>query len=181
MNLLDRNGKNPIVFGLISAGLDAGAQIGINMLKGDSFKDAVKIIDLTSVGSSFLLGMNPENMALKIVSYASVVVDAAVDYSTSGETKYVGSANGENKKAIEMAFIDLLSVGGGEVLGKSLSHSVEKGLSEEASSTATAMLTKQMKNKKQTLAKVASSSEAKFVEGQVTSFVTLGMGQIIKE
>ena len=39
VNLVDPDGRNPFILGGISAALDFGLQVGVNMIKGDGFID----------------------------------------------------------------------------------------------------------------------------------------------
>lgn len=56
VNLVDKEGDHPIVFGAVSAVLDFGVQVGVQMLNGETFSSALKRVDYTSVASSFVLG-----------------------------------------------------------------------------------------------------------------------------
>ena len=106
MRFVDLVGKSPtlipyIVKGAIGAGIDVAAQISTGMAEGKSFMQAVKDMDCTSIGTSFItgvLGAPGMSKAAKIGTAALIATDAVIDVKTQGEVKTAGGVIEEKNK-----------------------------------------------------------------------------------
>jgi RHS repeat-associated protein len=180
VNLVDLKGNHPVVFGLISASIDLGTQIGVKMLKGDDFNGAIKKVDWTSVITSGFTGaVSPKKTLDKIVIGVVLVADAAIDSSIDVKFQVVGHPNEEKAKPVANAAIDAVVGVVGVQVGETVKNVVTTGLKNEASSQATATLTKQTKQQAKQLAEFAAKKGVQFAEGQVVSSAAKGTGEIL--
>ena len=149
---VDPDGNNPVVVGLVCGAVDFGVQIGVNMIKGDSFVGALRNVDYTSVIAAGVTGaISPSSVAKRIIGYTAVIADAAIDYSVNEGLTYVGGDK-KHDKPTEEVFIDAISGAFGIDGGNAAAKGITNGLVEEASSKATATLPKDMKQTKSALA-----------------------------
>lgn len=186
VNLVDPEGQNPVVYRVIcaaiSAGVDFGAQIGVNMLKGNDFSGALKKVDWTSVGGSLVTGLfDPKKALGKAVIGITLVLDAAVDVSAEKGIVSVSGTGEKNTKPVANAAIDLVAGLGGVAGGEKVANAVETGLINEATTQATATLSKQGKQQAANRAKAAANEFVKSAEKQAVSISTKGGGEVIKQ
>lgn len=94
--------------GTATALFDAGTQVAVHMISGDSFKDALGKVDLVSVGTSFVEGaLNIPGIStgLKAGIIGSLrALDAAVDIKTEEGTESVFNGT----KDIDLVALDAL-------------------------------------------------------------------------
>ena len=98
-----------LVKGAVGAAIDAGAQVTCLMIEGNSFKESLGKIDLTSVGTAFVSSILLSPGASKGVKAATMVglnlADAAVDYTMDEKATVIFAG----KKVPEAASNFLLS------------------------------------------------------------------------
>ena len=181
VNLVDLDGRNPIVMGVISALLDAGIQIGGKMIEGESLIDSVHEIDITSVISAGVTGaLSPGKPITRIVGFVIQTLDAVVDYSTKEGFKQTGNSKENNSKTEIETITDFISGALGTDVGNVISRNIAIGLKKEASSTATATLSKEMKQYKKALSDFANKKTTKGVEILGTSLLSKMGGEAVK-
>ena len=181
VNLVDLDGRNPIVMGVISALLDAGIQIGGKMIEGESLIDSVHEIDITSVISAGVTGaLSPGKPITRIVGFVIQTLDAVVDYSTKEGFKQTGNSKENNSKTEIETITDFISGALGTDVGNVISRNIASGLKKEASSTATATLSKEMKQYKKALSDFANKKTTKGVEILGTSLLSKMGGEAVK-
>ena len=186
VNLVDLEGRGPVLYrilsGVISAGADFGIQIGVKMLEGDNFNGAFKKVDWTSVGGSLVTGLvDPKKALGKVVIGVVSVADAAIDSSIDDRFRVVGHPDEEKAKSVADAAIDL-SVGlSGVAGGEKVAKVVEDGFNKEAENKAIATLTKQGMQQARYRAKIAAKEGVKIAEKQVVSLSAKGVGEVGKQ
>ena len=155
VNLVDPDGQNPIVVGGICAVVDFGAQVGVNLIKGDDIVGAIRNVDYTSVAAAGVTGaISPGSAAKRVIGYVAIIADAAVDISLDKGLQVVGG-NEEHNKPMDKAIVDVVTGAFGIDGGNAASKGITNGLIEEASSKATATLPKDMKRAATALANYA--------------------------
>lgn len=186
VNMVDPEGRNPVVYRVIcaaiSAGADFGAQIGVRMLEGSNFNEAFKMVDWTSVGGSLVTGLvSPKNALSKAVIGVTLVLDAAVDVSAENGVVYVGGSDEQNNaKSAGTAVLDFITGLSGVAGGEKVANAMQTGLKNEATNQATATLTKQGKQQAANRAKAATNELVQFAEKQAVSLSTKGGGEVVK-
>ncbi len=111
INRVDRDGNIPlpVILALSGAVTDFVTQISVNMVKGDSFWQAIGNVDVTSVltsaATSAILGPIGSKSVKIGVSAVTSAADAAVDININGDIVYVGG-DGECEKTVAESCID---------------------------------------------------------------------------
>ena len=117
--------------GTASALFDAGTQVAVHMINGDSFKDAVGKMDLVSVGTSFVegaLNLPGISKGAKTVLFSVLrATDAAIDMTTERGIKSVFKG-GEEGKDIGLVVLDALGESAGLVWSDTITQLAKKGI-----------------------------------------------------
>ena len=134
VSFTDPNGKAvPIIVVMLAKGtatalFDAGTQVAVHMISGDSFKDALGKVDLVSVGTSFVEGaLNIPGIStgLKAGIIGSLrALDAAVDIKTEEGTESVFNGT----KDIDLVALDALGESAGLVWSDTVTQLAKNGI-----------------------------------------------------
>ncbi len=179
VNLVDPDGRNPFVLGGLSAALDFGLQVGVNVIKGDGFVDAVKNVDITSVIAAGVMGaINPETSVARAIDIVLITADALFDVTKS--QGFVLPGEGPNAKTTKEIAVDFVSAPFGIWVGKSVSSRIASELKKEASSVATATWTKEMKHAAKKLSNAANSKGIIVTEESIIGISSKLGGEAIK-
>jgi uncharacterized protein RhaS with RHS repeats len=179
---IDRDGREPITLTVIALKMAIGAGIGAvtdisvqmtaNMtLQGQSFGQAFKNVDWTSVGASAAIGAvavpGITTVAKTATIATAVAVDAAVDYSTAkgSETIFTG------EKTLGTAVIDAAGSALGGKTANSIIDGAKTAISKDIQSGTYSTLTKAEKATLQQTSAVVNSTGATAGVG-----LTVGLG-----
>ena len=182
VNLVDPDGKNPFLLGVISGAADFGLQIGVYMLNGASFNDAFKQVDWTSVAASAAIGaVNPSTTVRKIATALAITaIDAAADYTEDKGWEIIGQ-QGKDRKDIGDAAIDFATGAISGSAGSLIPDKIASGLSKEASNRSImAPLTAAEKAEKRAIAHTANNEYVKEAEGLLLESFIQGTKQSLR-
>ena len=182
VNLVDPDGNNPILLGVIGGAADFGLQIGVYMLNGASFNDAFRQVDWTSVAASAAVGaVNPSTTVRKVaIVLAITAIDAAADYTEDKGWEIIGQ-QGEDKKDIGDAAIDFATGVISGSAGSLIPDKIANGLSKEASNRSImAPLTAGERAEKRTIAHTANNTYVKETEGLLLESFIQGTRQSVR-
>ncbi|MDE6436521.1 MAG: hypothetical protein K2K69_03310, partial [Muribaculaceae bacterium] len=186
----------PAIIGgaLIGGFIDVGVQVSVNMcIKNNSFIDALKQVDLVSVGKSAILGAltgpfaslskvsttvnTVKNMksAMPVIESALEVADAAVDYSYEDGLSVVEC--GENPKEWTDALLDIGGAAASKVIPNSAVNWTRTEATKEIQSSVFHTYTKE---EKEFAKKVQKATESDVYETSITLWSNFGINGVVE-
>ena len=181
VNYYDPDGRNPIAGALIGAALDFSLQVGVHMMKGEGLVDAVRSVDYTSVATAGITGaISPSSLLGKAGMLTAIVVDAAVDITPASGVSTIFDAGKAEGKTMGDAVTVFISGALGVDAGSAVSREIAAGLKREATSTATATMTKEVKQNRRMLSDVANNKNVQAGEKLIVGNSTKLGGEAAK-
>ncbi len=155
LRFVDPDGKAiwvaPLIKGLVGAVADATAQVTVQMANDKSFADAVKSIDMTSVGTSFIvsaIGGPGMSTTTKVGMATAVATDALVDVNFDGNigtSEILGGNKSIMESNLDAATMVLPSVGANS-FSKKMTEAISTDLFKNTAKKETQQALKNAKN-----------------------------------
>ena len=139
----------PLIKGAVGASIDMMSQISVSIANGKSFKESMKNLDLTSIGTSFIVSaISAPGMSTvaKIVTNGLIALDATIDISANDGVSTILPVENYNNKETSHVIVDAVSSFIPGKIVDDFTSALSKAISSDLTSKASATLTKESIN-----------------------------------